>query len=57
MGQERLHSVILKISRRSASLSAQRAVIVSMGGAKNVQKDVLNAQVPEIVPSASKIMN
>ncbi len=53
----KLHNVTLKNRRLSASLSAPRAVIVAMGGAKSVQKDVLNAQARETVPNATKIMN
>jgi hypothetical protein len=43
VGQGRSHSVTQIKSRQSAMPSAQWAVIVAMGGAKNVQKDVLSA--------------
>lgn len=57
VGQRRLHSVTQIKSRQSAMPSAQWAVIVAMGGAKNVQKGVLSAQAREIVPSAILIMS
>ena len=57
VAQGRLHSVIPKKSRRSAIQSALWVVIVAMGGAKSVQKDVLNVQALEIVPSVYIIMS
>jgi hypothetical protein len=57
VAQERLHSAIPKKRRLNAILSALWAVIVAMGGAKSVQKDVLNVQAPEIVPSVYITMN
>jgi hypothetical protein len=49
--------VIPKKRRLSAIQSALWVVIVAMGGAKSVQKDVLNVQAPEIVPSVYIIMS
>lgn len=56
VGQGRSHSVTQIKERQTAMPSAQWAVIVAMGGAKNVQKGVLSAQAPEIVQSAISIM-
>ena len=56
VGKGRLLSVTSKSTRYNAFLGARKALIVSMDGAKSVQKVVLDVLVLEIVPSVTKTM-